>query len=95
MVTPTFHTHSWKSICDMIKIVNPRMSFATKMDGMGFCHCFYWVLMGCLIPFGSAAIANGIRKCSMKNHVKVALSIVNNLILTEEYPCMGLLKISL
>jgi hypothetical protein len=51
--------------------------------------------MGCLILFGIAAIANSIRKCSVKNHVQVALSIVNNLILTVQYPCMGLLKISL
>jgi len=42
--------------------------------------------MGCLNPFGIAAIANGIRKCSVKNHVKVALSIVNNLIITIQHP---------
>lgn len=40
MVTLTFHTHSWQSICDMIKIVNPRMSFATKYGWNGILSVF-------------------------------------------------------
>jgi len=47
---------------------------------------------GLFDPVWYAAIANGIRKCSVKNHVKVALSKLHNLILTIQYPCMGQLK---
>ena len=95
MVTPSFHNHSWQSICDMINIVNLRMSFAAKYGWNGILSVFLLLLMGCLNPSGIAVIAAGIRKCSVKNNVKVALSRVNNLILTVQYPWMGLLKISL
>jgi hypothetical protein len=67
----------------MIKIVNPRMSFAAKYGWNGILSVFSLLLMGYLNP---SRIANGIRKWSVKNHVKVALSIVNNLILTVQYP---------
>ena len=36
----------------MMVIVNPKMSFTVKYGGMGFCLCFYLVLMGYLILFG-------------------------------------------
>lgn len=90
MVTLTFHTHSWQSIYMIwLRLWILGCLLPQSMDGMGFCCCFYWVLMGCLILFGIAAIAKCIRKCSVKNHVKVALSKLNNLIFTVQYTCMG------
>ena len=88
----------------MIKTVNPRMSSAVKYGWNGILSVF---LLG---PHGlfdhdwcknskwitaTAAIANGINKFSVKNHVKVALFIVNTLILIVQYPCMGLQNVSL
>ena len=50
---------------------------------MGFYLCFCLILVDCLNLFGEetigefAAITNGIRKCSAKNRVSVALSTAN------------------
>jgi len=83
MVTLTFHIHD-KAYVIWLRLWILGCLLTKSIDGMEFCRCFYWVLMGCLILFGIATIANGIRKCSVKNHVKVALSTVNNLILTVQ-----------
>ena len=86
------HSFMTKHIYDMIKIVNPRMYSATKYGWNGILLVFLLGPNGLFDPVWYAAIANGIRKCSVKNHVKVALSKLHNLILTIQYPCMGQLK---
>jgi hypothetical protein len=70
----------------MIMIANPRMSFTVKYGWNGILSVFLFNPSGLLDPVWCrnsrwtrviAAIANGIRKCSAKNRVSVALSTAN------------------
>jgi hypothetical protein len=67
----------------MIMIVNPTMSFAVKYGWNGILSVFLFSPSGLFDPVWCknsrwiiviAAIANGIRKCSAKNRIRVALS---------------------